>query len=274
MGFPTASNSLDHDRRARLIIGGLPRSGTTLLRHMIDQVGQLTTFPETSFFLQPLWHLQSVIPKRPAAMAAAFGVPVEVLLAELARGGGQIETFDRLVCIAESRAGVSRRGWVEKSPRNCEFYERLARQHGGLAFVSLVRHGLDVVTSRMPGHPERSAEYWCPIQRYIDSMEAIMAFRHPRHVVLRYEDFVANPRETVCRLHELVDLPLSEQDVPEWAPLDRSDPDATLEPNLSRDITRARVGRWRGDEYAPRVAEFLSNREACRWLVRAGYELP
>ena len=45
----------------RIIIGGLPRSGSTLLRFMLDRAPSILAGPETNFFRMPLWHCQAKI---------------------------------------------------------------------------------------------------------------------------------------------------------------------------------------------------------------------
>jgi hypothetical protein len=256
--------------RVRIIMGGLPRSGTSLLGQYVDQVGLLTGIHESAFFLNPLWHVQAAVAKNPEKLAQRLGLPADDVQRVVLSATDQVAAFDGLM---DRMTGPdqSGRGWLEKTPRNCEVYSRLAAASPDLAYVSVIRHGLDAVTSRISTHPTKGAEYWCSIQRYVDSMTAILAFSHARHVVVRYEDLVNDPEGTVRSIHAWGGVPIPAHTHVAWTPLSSDLGLAQRQPHLTSQIDSTRVGRWAGPEHAARVAAFLKNSDARRLLEESGY---
>ena len=259
---------------ARIIAGGLPRSGTTLLGQLVDQAGVIVGFHETSLFVQSLWQLQATAIRRAPKLAAIFTVPPDEVVSLVAAATSQTGLFDVLWSRYCENAGVTRSGWMDKTPRNCEVYPRLAAADDTVVFVSVIRHGLDVVTSRMVGHARKAQEYWCPIQRYVDSMSAILAFTGPRHLIVRYEDLVADPARTLRAIHDLAGVPLSSDGSAQWSPLSPDHELAQRDPLLAAPIDTSRSGRWADPEHADRVAEFMARDDARHFLVASGYDLP
>lgn len=254
-------------------MGGLPRSGTTLIRHLMDQAGQVSTFLETGFFLQPLWLLQDRVIRRPAKLAEALGLDAALVTATIKQGSGLIDTFDALVDASARQRGFTGRGWLDKTPRNCEVFHRLAREESNLVFVSIVRNGLDVVTSRMPGHRTKAADYWCSIQRYVDTIGHITSFEDERHLVIRYEDAVRDPGAVVTAIHRHAGLDIDDADMT-FQPLEPEQPEAVRTPKLAQGISDVWVDRWRLPEHVDRVTEFLSNPAARHALMISGYDVP
>ncbi len=151
---------------------------------------------------------------------------------------------------------------------------RLAHEPANLTFVSVIRNGLDIVTSRMPGHSTKAHEYWCSIQRYVDSVHHILSFQHERHMIVRYEDLVTSPATVIQAIHAHAGISLDDGATVSWQPLTSHHPEASATPALTQSITTERIGRWQSPEHAECVAEFMARDDARRLLVDSGYDLP
>ena len=185
-----------------IIIGGSHRSGTTLLRRLLNGHPRIYCPPEVKFHKDLLCQYPNdpLAHTRLAGSIKALQLPTEVYLDE----------FGRALCncyeMARRNAGKSR--WADKNPENAinvAHWDRLL--DGKMMFVLVVRHPLDVIASMqeikmdkvisrdIKGRAEHVAEYI--------STGLAFADRHPdRSVLLRYEDLVESP---VQELRQLMD---------------------------------------------------------------------
>ena len=170
----------------RIIIGGLPRSGTTLFRYVLDASSRIICGPETSFFLRPLTEQRKRAHRVAARVNRALEIGEDVIIEALARARRSVECFDAVMTIYQQTAGESKDIWAEKSPRNCLSYEWLYDEEPEIYFVSLIRDGRDVVTSIVEG----SDEYHVTIDRMSSRWRPSIGFKRGRHLVVRYEDLV------------------------------------------------------------------------------------
>ena len=199
------------------IVVGAPRSGTTLLRLMLDAHPQLAIPPETGF-LRLAGELEGHGPERFFAAVVGFpesapawpefGIPQELFARELAAlepftVAGGFRTFYRLYA---GRHGKPR--WGDKTPQYCRHLPALAALLPEARFVHLVRDGRDVAVSLRerwfsPGHDiEVQATFW---------REQVAAARRDgpatgRFLELRFEDLVREPEPTLQRLCDFVEL--------------------------------------------------------------------
>lgn len=252
----------------RIIIGGPPRTGSTLFRFALDRLPGVVAPPETEFFLSS-WRTRS----KAQFVARKLKLPVRtVRKAQLRNRGfrGEVGVFDDLMGEVCRRKGSHAIAWAEKTPRNCFEYKRLNNEYPELLFVSTVRHPLDVITSRLGD----SHEYYCGIERWMASAEAVLDFDVPNHFIVRYEDLVSNPSSCLRRILDQIGL--------EFSPvmLDRMDDGVGMrdfslvtQPKLRHDIVRDWVGRFRHEQYSERISEFIATPGAVDLLERSGYEM-
>jgi hypothetical protein len=187
---------------APVVLGGCGRSGTTLLRMMLDSHRRICCGPESSLFRRRAVD--------PAALAGKFGfAPGEVLAIHAAARSRQdfIEAFAAL-CIR--KAGKAR--WAEKTPRNISRLATVFRFFPEARFVHVLRDGRDVACS-LRTHPRHKVvdgklvplDTWKPIaggaRRWVRDIESSRRWwTDPRFHTVRYEDLVREPRPVLERL--------------------------------------------------------------------------
>jgi len=202
-----------------IIVLGAPRSGTTLLRRLLDAHPSIACPGETFLLKASARFLQSE--------TIGYGVDYGVLGGLQGAGFSEQEVLDRLrqTCFGfmeniADQAGKPR--WAMKTAVDSFYIDEIDRLCGGHAnFICVVRHGLDVIASmkefsdQLQGYIEELHHY---VQRYprpleafahawVDVTQDLLSFvlRHPDNAILiRYEDLVDDPQATLSPVLELV----------------------------------------------------------------------
>ncbi len=251
----------------RIVVGGPPRTGSTLLRFMLDRHPAIVAPPETNFFTFPLEHNRS---RRVAYLSRKLSQPEEEIRVALSKGRDELAVFDFLMAQVSGREGKRARAWAEKSPPNCLHYQRLNQKFNNLRFISIIRHGLDVVTSRHARRP--GSGYHCSIQNWMESTEAVLSFVARNHLVVRYEDLVQGPEKEIVKIMAWLEM--------DYLPsmLDHlhdgygnRDFKLVNQPKLREPINPKWVRRYNSEVHSQRVEEFLSTPGALNLLERSGY---
>ena len=196
------------------IIVGAPRSGTTLLRFMLDSNPKLAIPPETGFltlrpkfwwkgdklrekFFQTLVNYPLTIPSWPD-----FGIPEEAFwdaLLEI-KPFNITDGFRAFYRLYAARFGKTR--WGDKTPLYCLDLNAIRRVLPEARFIHIIRDGRDTALSlrRMwfsPGWEIKTqADYWRKC--ILAAREAGLGF--PDYLEVRYEDLVLNTRATLERI--------------------------------------------------------------------------
>ncbi len=236
-------NRAYESRESHLIIGGAPRSGTTLLRRVIDRHPGICCGPESGILLPGGFHVSSV--------AAAYRMPESELRAMLDASGSQGAFVDAFATRYRETRGRPR--WAEKTPLNIQSLDWILERFPKAQVIHVIRDGRDVVCS-MRQHPERRwvdgeevrelrprpvAEY---AHRWVRDVEEGMRFRgDPRYHELRYEAFVTDPAQV------LADLLVSVDETWEPSILVEKTPRGGKKAHANTAITPRSVGRWRTD---------------------------
>jgi hypothetical protein len=195
---------------------GCPRSGTTLLRAMLDSHPAVAVPPESYFLVPILRHEaqyrtaegvdRAAIVRDVAANVSWPSWQVEPAVLEEIAADPTLTTvpatlravYDRYAALhGKPRA-------IDKTPRHTEHVALLSRAYPDSRFVHLVRDGRDVVPSlqSMPYFPARFADaalYWR--DRALSGREARTVVGPSRFHELRYEDLVTDPErqlEPLC----------------------------------------------------------------------------
>ena len=195
-----------------IVLLGMPRSGTTLLRRLLDGHPNIAAPGETFLLRATARFLETE--------RIAHGIDYGVLGGLGAAGYAEDEVLARLRQLAfgfldEIAAREGKPRWAAKTAVDSFYLDRIDRIYGAHAtFVCLVRHGLDVVCSlkefsdelqgyihelhgyvaRYPRPLEAFAHAWADVTRgLLDFAE-----RRPGNVLLcRYEDLVTEPEATL-----------------------------------------------------------------------------
>jgi hypothetical protein len=202
------------------IVVGAPRSGTTLLRLMLDAHPNLAIPPETGFLRLGTTFKATKTGLREAFARAIVGYPADAPgwhdfgIAEASFRGALEElepftvsegfrTFYRLYA---ARFGKPR--WGDKTPLYCMEIETIRRMLPEARFIHLIRDGRDSALSlrRMWFSPGPGIEIQAAFWRKCVLRAREAGLGHPDYLEVRYEDLVRRPRDTVERVCAFVEL--------------------------------------------------------------------
>jgi hypothetical protein len=252
----------------RIIIGGLPRAGTTLFRFVLDASLTIVCGPETAFFTQPLSISQNRLERTAARLERVLEIDRALIEQAICDSTTTFEAFDRIMQAYCETIGVCKTIWAEKTPFNCSMYHSLALEMSGAYFISLIRDGRDVLTSVIDGR----VEYHVSMQRYVETLRYVYGFEHDRHLVVRYEEMVADPERCFRRTFEFLDLPFTAESLQRYRQASASrDLTKVNQSKVQSSITTQWIGRWRQPEHAARVREMQHNSQVMHWLEKSGY---
>lgn len=196
-------------------IVGVARSGTTLLRLMLDAHPDLAIPPETHFIpkvvkacQQPgdpherVFELLTTHRRWPDYRLDAGELRSRLDRIDPLRAGDALRAFYGLYA---DQQGKPR--WGDKSPSYVRRMRRVASALPEAHFVHLVRDGRDVALSQVevdfgPDEVTGAAEDW--VNGIGKARRHARRLRH--YMELRYEDLVADPEPTLRRVCEFVDL--------------------------------------------------------------------
>jgi protein-tyrosine sulfotransferase len=256
-----------------VIVGGCGRSGTTLLRVILDSHANICCGPESSLFL-PLW---------PSArkLASRFEMPEREVAELMDACASQAEFVDRFFARYSERRQKPR--WAEKTPRNILHLDYLFDHFPNARFVHMIRDGRDTICS-LRTHPRHKVVDGQLVElntrhplgpcldRWISNVSAGLKYRRdPRYIEIRYEKLVAEPRETLVRLFEFIGEPYDER-VLEYHLLQGQSRDARhfpQNPEATQAMYTKAVARWRRDLSPEEI--LLVKREAGPLLRELGY---
>ena len=197
---------------------GVGRSGTTLLRLILDAHPQLSLPPETGFLIPFLARGHGAMPgSREELLATVTGFHTwpdfGITTGEYERGLARIEPYDPAEGVRLFyRLYAARHGkalWGDKTPAYGPYLEGLHRLLPEARFVHIFRDGRDVALSlsQVWFAPARDAaglgRFW--EQRFTEIRRA--GRRVPHYLEVRYEDLVLAPRRTLEAICSFLDLP-------------------------------------------------------------------
>lgn len=193
---------------------GVGRSGTTLLRMMLDAHPELAIPPETHFIPEILERGESGESGGGLVRAIAasrtwgdFGLDREALAARAGAGASAAEVIRAFFALYAEAQGKPR--WGDKTPGYVKRMRPIAAGLPEARFVHLIRDGRDVALSRRArgmGEEktiEQVADLWT---RRIENARRQAKRLHGRYLELRYEDLVADPEPALRQICELVEL--------------------------------------------------------------------
>jgi hypothetical protein len=203
-------------RRPAPFVVGMNRSGTTLLRMMLDAHPQLTIPPETHF-VPDLVKVAREGAATPEALLKVivsqrewgdFGLTEDELLDRF-RAIGSSDAGDAIRAFFEAYAErVRKPRWGDKTPRYVTRMRLIADALPEAHFVHVIRDGRDVALSVRDRTVkdytvERVAQRWK--EKVSKARRDAPLLKH--YVELRYEDLVLDPEGSLRKISEFVDLP-------------------------------------------------------------------
>ncbi len=188
-----------------VFVGGLHRSGTTLLTHCVGKHPEASCFQNTNVSEDEGQHLQNVYPPGIAIGGPGrFGFSPEAHLTDQSRLV-QRDTGARLLHAWKPFWDCSRQVLVEKSPPNLVRARFLRAVFPNARFVMIVRHPIAVAVATQKWCKTSllsMLDHWVVCHQYFlqDASEL-------RHVLLiQYEELVSNPAPVLERVFKFLDL--------------------------------------------------------------------
>jgi hypothetical protein len=265
----------------RLVIVGLPRSGTTLVATLLaaqSHIHFLTdyfpAFTDALARLRKTWNAPLSQSERRIALAVVRDQFLRVRHPVLVKLDS-FTTLDQLheLVLGELASGADQ--WVGHKLLMSPELLRSTLSQTQMRCLLLLRDPRDAALSyfhRTGGGVERYLRNWCETAQLWRELEA-----HPRLLMLRFEDLVADPAATLHKLGAWLGMQL-DTEVPELQ-FQRSrahGSTAWRENSAFQDVSarfdRQPLGRWRMQARSPivRYAGWVARRE----LPRLGYEAP
>jgi Sulfotransferase family len=251
------------------LILGVSRSGTTLLRVMLDRNSQLAV-PDESFFVPLLAdrHLLRVDADvflddvRRLTTVREWGVPLDRVRARL--GDDRVPIARAIAAIYEVYAeeqGKPR--WGDKTPMYMRHLRLLRRLFPGAQYVHLIRDGRDAALSFLSlppgvafetwGHPRSVSGFACLWRREVVAARRLgRLLGAGRYLELRYEDLVADAEGALRRVCAFAGLPY-ESGMTDHA--GSASAEKAHQQSLRRPLTR-RLRDWRDEMSAADVRAF------------------
>lgn len=219
-GLTQTQNSSDSRLDPVPIIVGSPRSGTTLLRFMLDSNSKLAIPPETGFlcvaptlrgsgdelrkdFFRAIVNFPVEAPNWPD-----FEIPEELFWQTLTRISpfNITEAYRSFYRLYAARFGKPR--WGDKTPLYIKCLDAIRKVLPEARFIHIIRDGRDAALSlrKMRFSPgpeiETQAAYW---------RDCVLAARragvdYPDYLEVRYEELILNTRKTLNDICAFIDL--------------------------------------------------------------------
>ncbi len=252
-----------------IIVGGSVRSGTTLMRTMLDSHPQIAAGPESWLFVYQANH---------ELLAQEYSFGLEELEAMRGRSAGLSQFIDLFFGTYARRMGKAR--WAEKSPANVTRLKYIWTHFPRAKFIHMIRDGRDVVCSiqsqhkrlRTEGVPAASRTLSNRLKMWKSHVRTGMRWRSDeRYFEVRYEDLIEAPRETMGAVLEFLGEPWSD-DVMRAHSIQGNHPHIRKElgtPEVRQPIFGTSVGRWRKD-LAEKDARYCWRKEGAL-LTALGY---
>jgi hypothetical protein len=188
-----------------VFVGGVHRSGTTLLGRCLAEHPEVSGFAETGVPADEGQHLQTVYPT-----ARTYGGPGKFGFAEAAHlteasSLATEENARRLLADWEPYWDVDRSVLVEKSPPNLIRFRFLQALYPEAFLVAVTRHpaAVSLATQKWSKTSVRSLlEHWVTCHRTFAADRPLLARVH----VVRYEDLVARPQAVLDGVYGFLGL--------------------------------------------------------------------
>lgn len=187
-----------------VFIVGYPRSGTTLIRVLLDSHPDLSIGPELKFikrFIKKFPDNFDEFYQYTQSAAIDFGFNENKLRGLFDKN----KTWDQLMInwCSDYTATRGKKFWGEKTPQNYKYLPHLLEKFPNALFVYIVRNPFDVMASmKLKGwyKPFNSTISWT-LANYRSNL-----IKHYNSIFLRYEDFVISPQKYLDEIQSKAEL--------------------------------------------------------------------
>lgn len=197
----------DRAARAPIFVGGMMKSGTTLLRAMLGQHRAIAAGLESQWFLWD-WAAKDTpaFDTRLDRLATFFDLPRQRVAAHC-RASATAEAFlDALMADLAAAAGKPR--WCEKTPGNVAHLERIWAHWPDAHVIHIIRDPRDAYASYIgtgkTRTPEDYAVRWLAIMAENAAQVARLRPQPERYLEIRYETLCLHPEATMRRVIAMV----------------------------------------------------------------------
>lgn len=278
---------------------GVGRSGTTLLRLMLDAHPDLAVPPETAFVpkLIDAAREEGATPESLAEVLTThrrwgdFGLEISDLEARwralpAIKPGPVVRAFFELYA---EQQGKPR--WGDKTPGYTQHIRKIAKVLPEARFIHLIRDGRDVTLSRTQTLALKDVPIAKSARRWKKRLKRArrQGAKVEHYIELRYEGLVSDPEGTLKKVCEFIELPWDpamltyhERSEERLAELDRDIPAMggrlprsaesrmALHERTTKPVDTKAIGKWRTKMSSEDVTEF--ERVAGDLLIELGYE--
>jgi hypothetical protein len=205
IGYSRLTPSLDAQHRI-VFIGGLHRSGTSILGRALSLHPSISGFSNTGAYEDEGQHLQTVVPPESRLGGPGkFAFAQEAYLTESSPLVSD-ETRERLSGEWSPYWDLTKPVLLEKSPPNLIRTRFFAALFPNSVFVNILRHPVAVAYATKKWNKASLASHF---RHWLHAHQILAADlpRLERQIVLRYEEFVRAPQAVVDRVWTFLDLP-------------------------------------------------------------------
>lgn len=227
-----------------IIIGGAPRSGTSMLIAILAAHNNIFAFPnETDVFCPTIYESK-----------IDLNAPFDI---------------DRLCWLADKfEIPETCNRYVEKSPGNVLFFNRIINHFkGNVKLIHIIRDGRDVITSRHPQNPE---SYWIPKEVWKEYVHAGLQFAdHPNVYSVNYENLIYDHTNEVKKLFNFLEEEVTEQ-VVNYDKYSSIKNHKAWFGDLQKPYLNS-INRWKKAEHKAVIQSFEEDGDAMKLLKKCGY---
>jgi hypothetical protein len=264
-----------------IFIVGVPRSGTTLLRVLLDSHSQILALPETPWisgaYGGPLSLRQLLVDLQDGPYGVVRNVAGISRADVLSAGADFLERLLEPALKARGKSAVA-----FKTPSDIPHLEFMTALLPQARYIHITRDGRDVVMSQLSKKGSfflelrgyRSFSYANVFRRWVEwegKARAVLYRGNLKVLHLRYEDLIADPEKEMRRAMAFLDLPFEpgmlnyaaqSHDYPKWEA-------GSTDVVQRRGLSDSSVGKWRNARKSAEVLHTLARYDD--FLVRLGY---
>ena len=249
-----------------IFIGGMMKSGTSLVRALLGKHPSIFASFETHWFTFASRGWRDASSQRQMWLRGLFDVDESVCatLRKDARSG--VDFFERFMAHCTRRAG--KRRWVEKTPDNVRHLDTIWRHWPTALFIHVRRDFRDIYASWKRNRKRTLPEFLESAEATYRGLGPLLGATRPNYLEVRYEDLVHEPKKTMEAILAFVGEPWidgiehNDGDNDEYERvLDVVGTKSTTALSLKRPIFTDSIGQW-ADVLTPAEARDIETRLA------------